>query len=77
MKTIDILVEIVKELTEVEDINISIPLKHQLDSLDVVRVVMDVEERFWIDINDEVVYEYNTLESLAQFIDAELMNQST
>lgn len=75
MNTLELLVEITKELTEIEQINVKETLLSQLDSIDLARLIIDIEDRFWLDLDDSVVHEYNTLEKLAQFIDGELFNQ--
>lgn len=78
MSTLEILVSLVQELTDITDITdikINKPLAKQLNQIDLTRFIMDVEEKFWLNIPDSVIIEYDTLEFLAEFLDGELMNQ--
>lgn len=75
MSTLEILVSLVQELTDITDIKINKPLAKQLNQIDLTRFIMDVEEKFWLNIPDSVIIEYDTLEFLAEFLDGELMNQ--
>lgn len=75
MSTLEILVSLVQELTDITDIKINKPLAKQLNQIDLTRFIMAVEEKFWLNIPDSVIIEYDTLEFLAEFLDGELMNQ--
>lgn len=75
MNTVDIISKIIAEETGNQNINITIPLAKQINSIDLIYLIMEIEERFWLDIDDNLVNNNCTIAELATFIDGELLNQ--
>lgn len=75
MNTIETIVQLIYELTERDDIQINKSLAKQLHEIDFTRLVLYIEEYFWLELTDEILREYDTVQKLAEFIDADTMNQ--
>ncbi len=53
-----------------EDISGKTSLREDLDidSIDIIEIIMDLEDKFYLEINDEVVYEWKTVQDIVNYV---------
>lgn len=67
-------IKIIEEHTDSRDIKATDRLREDLgaDSLDVVEIIMEIEEEFDIEIEDEVFEEMKTVQGIIDYVKGEM-----